>query len=213
MFNIKLNLLIVFCLISIVTLHVAASESGYAIRANEQSRIAHEAFYEFSSKCQDKDIEIKEVCEAYKTYKKAVKTSNRTNILVEEKRFEGFKEDYYPEMSKVQRKDIESAYRAYIRAIKADQKAVEAEHCAIYNVAKADRNCKISKTGSDKKIAKARECLKKMKKRREVAYTQRKAAYDIYVPKMQIIREGDNIFTRVKKRTKIYKQNRGKMEG
>jgi hypothetical protein len=104
-------------------------------------------------------------------------------------------------MSKEQQKDIETAYKAVVKAKKREQKAIEAVTDASYKWGKVTRSyCKNKTTNADYKIEKAKKHHDKVTRKLDVVISEHNAARDLLLSKEDTIREGDNFFTRVVKK-------------
>jgi peptide methionine sulfoxide reductase MsrA len=198
----KKVLALTFCFsLLIIIQHVYGSPQGYAIKATEKGRISSLAFNTLISRCEDRNTDMEEINKAYKAYKETIKISNKADIVCEKKFFDFFKEDYYEYISKAQQKDVEAAYRAVIRAMKAEQKAFEGVADAAYKLAKTDRSYyKIKKTTADYRIEKAKKHFDKIREILDVVISERNAAKNLLFFKQDNIKKGDNIFTRLRKR-------------
>jgi peptide methionine sulfoxide reductase MsrA len=194
-------LFVIFFFSLVITTCIYGSPQGYAIKANEKGRITSLAFDALVSKCEDHNTDMKEIEKAYKEHKEAIKISNKADIICEEKFFNSFKEDYYEYMSREQQKDIEVAYRAVIRTMKAEQRAFGAVCDAMYKLAKVDRSYyQTKKSSANHRIEKAKKHFDKVRKILDIVIPEHNAAKDLLFSKEDTIKEGDNIFTRIRKR-------------
>ncbi|MDR2645352.1 MAG: hypothetical protein LBB44_05195 [Endomicrobium sp.] len=176
--------------------YVYGSSFGYDIKSAQKSKNAQTALDIFKSKCEDRSTNMKEIDEAYKALIKAVKISNKADVLSQKKFFDDFKEDFYGDisMSVEQQKDIEATQMALLKVMKARHKVYAKVIDALYKLAKTDRNYyKIKKSDVIDKAQKRYENLKT-----DVSDADGKffSSKQILNDKLQTIRNGDNIFTR-----------------
>jgi predicted TIM-barrel fold metal-dependent hydrolase len=112
----------------------------YVHGESEEIKRAKIALKEFSSKCIDFSVNMKEVEKAYRRHIKTLKEHNKKRILYEKKYFKDIKKDYYKYISKEEQKEMKRVSKNCMQALEIKAKVFKETSNAMYKLAKVNRS-------------------------------------------------------------------------
>jgi hypothetical protein len=145
---------------------------------------------EYFNKCSDKSTTIIEIKKTYKKLRKIYKLYRKALILSDKKDFEDFKKDkYYKGLSKEQQKDINVAYKAFMKSKKKWFRIEKATIYTSYQFNKIKRNCYNKKAEADRKVEKAKKRYVSVNKTHCIVLKEAYEAWKVFCGKKGIIRD------------------------